>query len=420
MRIIADLHIHSRYARATSKNLNIKNLEKYGRIKGLNLIGTGDFTHPSWLEELKKELTEENGILKTETGYPFMLQTELSNIYSEGDKVRKIHNIILAPCFETVDQINEHLSKKGNLKADGRPIFGKYPCYELVEDLKKIDKRIEVIPAHIWTPWFSLFGANSGFDTVEGCFRDQTKHIFAMETGLSSDPGMNWRLSQLDKYTLVSNSDSHSFWPWRLGREANIFELKELTYDNIISAIKTRQGFIETIEVNPSFGKYHFTGHRACNIVLEPKDSVKINDICPVCKRKLTVGVLQRVEELADRDSGFKPEGAIPFRSLLSLSDILASLLNTTVATQKVWKEYYNLVVKGRSEFDVLLDVPLEELKKLTDEKTAAAIIKNREGKVEIRPGYDGVYGVPLVGEKTEVKEETKPAVAQKGLNEFY
>lgn len=418
MRIIADLQIHSRYARATSKNIDIKNLEKYARIKGLNLLGTGDFTHPLWFKEIKENLKGEDGIYKTETGFSFMLQCEVSNIYSQDGKVRKIHNMILAPSFEIVEQINEHLSKKGNLSSDGRPIFGKYTSYELVEDMKKIDKKIEIIPAHIWTPWFSLFGANSGFDTVKECYKEQTKHIFALETGLSSDPAMNWRISQLDDFVLVSNSDAHSFWPWRLGRECNIFDLKELTYDNVINAMKTRDGFVETIEVNPNFGKYHYTGHRKCNVVLSPEESAKLKNICPKCGRKLTVGVMERVEELADREPGFKPKNSIPFRSLIPLSEILATILKTTVATQKTWREYYNLVNK-RSEFDILLYTEESDLKKLTDERIAEAIIKNRKGEIEIKPGYDGVYGVPILDEK-EKEEKIEIKHGQKGLDEFY
>jgi len=420
MRVITDLHIHSKYSRATSKNLDIQSLEKYGKIKGLNLIGTGDFTHPVWLKELKESLTEENGLLKTKTGFNFILQAEISNIYSETEKVRKIHHVLLAPSFEVVDQINELLDKKGNLMADGRPIFGKYPSYQLVEDLKSISDKIEIIPAHIWTPWFSLFGANSGFNTIKDCYRDQLKHIYALETGLSSDPAMNWRLSQLDKYTLVSNSDSHSFWPWRLGRESNVIEMKQLSYDNVIKALRTKEGFVETIEVDPNFGKYHYTGHRKCNIVVGPEESAKMNKICPVCRRQMTVGVMERVEELADRKDGFKPSNAIPFKSLISLSDILSAFLGTGVATQKVSKEYNQLVKDDISEFNILLDLSFDELKKLTDERIAAAIIQNREGKVKIKPGYDGVYGVPMIGEVKEEKIKPVKAGAQKGLEDFY
>jgi len=425
MRIIADLHIHSKYSRATSKELNIKNLEKYARLKGPNLLGTGDFTHPLWLKELKSELTEDGtGILKTKTGFNFILQTEISLMYTQDGKSRKIHNVILARNFGIVEQITEYLKKHGRVDYDGRPIFG-IKCPEFVENLKQIDKDIEIIPAHVWTPWFSLFGSKSGFDTVEGCFKDQSKHIHALETGLSSDPAMNWRFSILDKYTLVSNSDLHSFWPWRIGRECNIFDLKELNYDSILKAIRTKQGLVETIEVDPSYGKYHFDGHRNCNVCMSPDESLKHKDVCPVCKRKLTIGVLHRVEELADRPAGFRPKDAVPFRSLIPLSEILSKLLNSGIATQKTWKAYYDLVNESRSEMDVLLDSSFDELKKITNEKTAEAIINIRNGKIKIQPGFDGEYGYPIFSEGDKklkervVKTNKFSHNDQKGLNEF-
>ena len=419
MRTIADLHIHSRFSRATSKTLTIANLEKYARIKGVNLIGTGDFTHPSWLNELKKELKEKDGILKTKTGFNFILQAEISNIYSQDGKLRKIHNVILAKNFAVVEQINELLSKKGKLASDGRPIFGSYSCIELVDDLMAIDKDIEIIPAHVWTPWFAIFGSMSGFNSVEECFEDKAKYIHALETGMSSDPAMNWRLSRLDKFTLISNSDLHSYWPWRIGREANVFELKEVTYEDIINSIRTRKNFLFTIEVDPGYGKYHFDGHRACSVCMSPAESVKNKDICPKCGRKLTIGVAHRIEELADRKEGFVPKDAVPFKSLIPLSEIIAKLIGcASLSTQKVWVEYYKLVREGKTELDILLETPLDELKKLTDEKIAEAIIANREGKIKIQPGYDGEYGYPVFSEK-DIKEVKEIKKAQKGLGEF-
>ncbi len=423
MRIIADLHIHSKYSRATSKELNIKNLEKYARLKGLNLLGTGDFTHPLWLKELKNELSEDGtGILKTKTGFNFILQTEISLMYLQDGKSRKIHNVILARNFDVVGQIIEYLKKYGRVDYDGRPIFG-IKCPEFVEIMKEIDKDVEIIPAHVWTPWFGLFGSKSGFDSVEECFKDQSKHIHALETGLSSDPEMNWRLSSLDKYTLVSNSDMHSFWPWRIGRECNIFDLKELGYDLILKAIRTKQGLIETIEVDPSYGKYHFDGHRNCNVCMSPMESLKNKDVCPVCRRKLTIGVLHRVEELADRPAGFKPKDAVPFKSLIPLSEILSRLLNSGIATQKTWKAYYDLVSESRSEINILLNLPLDELKKITNERTAEAIINVRNGKIKIQPGFDGEYGYPIFSDKDIKEDVVEPKHAnkhkQKGLNEF-
>jgi len=423
MRIIADLHIHSKYSRATSKELNIKNLEKYARLKGLNLLGTGDFTHPLWLKELKNELSEDGtGILKTKTGFNFILQTEISLMYLQDGKSRKIHNVILARNFDVVGQIIEYLKKYGRVDYDGRPIFG-IKCPEFVEIMKEIDKDVEIIPAHVWTPWFGLFGSKSGFDSVEECFKDQSKHIHALETGLSSDPEMNWRLSSLDKYALVSNSDMHSFWPWRIGRECNIFDLKELGYDLILKAIRTKQGLIETIEVDPSYGKYHFDGHRNCNVCMSPMESLKNKDVCPVCRRKLTIGVLHRVEELADRPAGFKPKDAVPFKSLIPLSEILSRLLNSGIATQKTWKAYYDLVSESRSEINILLNLPLDELKKITNERTAEAIINVRNGKIKIQPGFDGEYGYPIFSDKDIKEDVVEPKHAnkhkQKGLNEF-
>lgn len=302
MKVIADLHLHGRYSRGCSTNLDIFNLAKWGKVKGLGLLGTGDFTHPLWLKELKENLSEdETGILKTKEDSPFLLQTEISLIYTHDDKGRRVHNVVLAPSFEVVDQIVDELGKRGRLDYDGRPIF-KIPCPEFVEMLKAISKDIEVIPAHILTPWFSLFGSKSGFDSVQECFQDKTDEIHALETGLSSDPEMDRRMSQLDKYRLVSFSDSHSYWPWRIGREATIFDFNELSYSNVLKALRTGEGFSGTIEVDPNYGKYHLDGHRVCKVCLEPKDSLANKNICPKCEKPLTLGVLHRVEDLADRD----------------------------------------------------------------------------------------------------------------------
>jgi uncharacterized protein (TIGR00375 family) len=431
MKIIADLHIHSKYSRATSKDIGIENLEKYARLKGLNLLGTGDITHPVWIKELKTNLIEDGtGILKSKSGFNFILQGEVSNIYTQGGKGRRIHNILLVKNFEIAEQVQEILKKKGRIDYDGRPIFG-FSCIELVEMLKKIDESIEIIPAHAWTPWFSLFGSMSGFDSVEECFGDQSKHIHALETGLSSDPAMNWRLSSLDKYSLVSNSDSHSFWPWRMGREANVFDISP-DYDSLIKSLKTKKGFMHTIEVDPNYGKYHLDGHRACDVCMEPDESIKNKNICPKCKRTLTIGVLHRVEELADRDEGFKPKDAVPFKSLIPLSEILSALLGTSVASQKTWKEYYNLINNFNSEFNILLEAKKEDLLRFTDERIADAIIKNREGKIKIKPGYDGVYGEPVFDNHTNNtmksnnsesigdKKEKNKRNMQQDLNKFF
>lgn len=422
MRIVSDFHIHGRFSRATSKHLDIPSLEKWARVKGLNLLGTGDFTHPEWLKEIKAHLTEDgSGVLKTKGGFSFLLQTELSSIYTQDGKGRRVHNVVLAPALDVVEQINAELLKRGRLDYDGRPIFG-IPCPELVEMLKGIDKGIEVIPAHAWTPWFSIFGSKSGFDSVEECFGDQAKHIFALETGLSSDPPMNWRLSALDRYALVSNSDCHSFWPWRIGREANVFELDRLTYRGFIQAMKERdpKRFLYTIEVDPSYGKYHLDGHRACNVCLEPGEAAKQRSLCPVCGRPLTIGVLHRVEELADRPAGFKPPGAIPFKSLIPLSEIIAKAKGTDMpASQKVWGTYNKMIKAFGSELEVLLNASREGIAEAAGQQVAEMVLLVRKGELRIKPGYDGVYGRPLFGEE---EAGPGPAVAvnkQKNLADF-
>jgi len=419
MRAVADLHIHSHYSRAVSENMNIETLDKYAKIKGLNVLGTGDFTHPKWFSEMKALLKERGstGLYEYKGGTLFMLTAEISLIYNQDGKLRKIHNILFAPNFEVVAQVNEWLATKGNLAADGRPIFGKLACPELIEKCMSISKDIMVIPAHAWTPWFSLFGSNSGFDRMKDCFGDQLNHIHAIETGLSSDPAMNWRLSQLDNVAMISNSDCHSFWPWRLGREANVFDLKEVTYKNITDAIiaKDPKRFLYTIETDPSYGKYHWDGHRACNVCLDPKESRKYKGVCPVCGRQLTIGVLNRVEELADRPEGFVPKGAIPFKSVLPLSEVLSALFDSGVATKTVQEKANKMINAFGSELNVLLETSKEKLSELVDEKVAAAIMLNREGKVKVQPGYDGEYGRPMFDEKDIIKMMNP----QKRLGEF-
>ncbi|MCX8147458.1 MAG: endonuclease Q family protein [Candidatus Woesearchaeota archaeon] len=421
MRIIADLHIHSKYSRATGKDLDLANLEKWAKIKGLGLLGTGDFTHPKWIKEIRENLSDDGtGILRSESGFPFVLQSEVSLIYSQDGKGRKVHLVLLAPNVDVVNQITDYLTTKGRVDYDGRPIFG-ISCIEFTEAMKKIDKSIEIIPAHAWTPWFGIFGSESGFDSVEECFKDQSKHIFAIETGLSSDPPMNWRLSKLDKFSLVSFSDLHSYWPWRIGREATIFDI-ELNYSNLIRAIRTKEGLIGTIEVDPGYGKYHFTGHRNCKVCMSPKEALKLKDICPKCGKKMTVGVLERVEELADRPDGFKPKDAKPFYKLIPLSEILSKLLGKAVNTQIIWKEYNKLISQFNSEFDVLINASKEDLLKVTDPQIAEVIIKNREGKIEVAPGFDGEYGVPIFSEedkKTLKEYETKAKHKQTSLVDF-
>ena len=420
MEIISDLHLHSKYSRACSKDLTIPNMEKWAKVKGLNLLGTSDFTHPEWIKELKRSLVDHDGIYQTASGFNFVLQTEVSLIYTQNNKGRRVHNILLAPSFDVVDQITEYLLKHGRIDYDGRPIF-KIPCPEFVESLKQISQDIEIIPAHIWTPWFSLFGSKSGFNTVEDCFKDQTKHIYAMETGLSSDPAMNWRLSQLDRYTLISNSDSHSFWPWRIGREANVMEIPKLTYKNLINTLRTKEGFKYTIEVDPNYGKYHVDGHRKCNFSSYPVQTRKLKSICPVCKTPMVIGVLNRVEELADRPEGFVPKNHIPFRTLLPLSELLSIITGKAVATKTTWKLYNQLVKDGKTELDILLKMPEAEIVGLAGEKIAEIILKNRSAQIHVDPGYDGEYGVPDISDKSQKKppEIELPAHLQTSLDNF-
>ena len=762
MKLYADLHLHSRFSRATSKDLTIRNLEKWGKVKGLNLLGTGDFSHPEWIKELKNNLHDDgSGILKSSGGMNFILQNEISLIYTQDGRGRRVHLILLAPNFDAVDKITQYLLTKGRIDYDGRPIF-KIPAHEFVYEMQKIDKDIEVIPAHIWTPWFGLLGEKSGFNSLKEAFKDQTKHVHAIETGLScydketdvlteegwkkfsklsykdkictlnkkhhiefqeiskmfisdykgpmyrlrtkrvdllvtpnhrlfvshcdfrkkpefllkeseqvfnkskrfkkdgswegeqseyfilpavkikhgskyysgsrykkekkfpikswlkyfgfwiaegwvsegkngdynvcvsntdekiinemkdilkelgfsplylkkantlrvrdfqlfnylkkfgksvdkyiplevknlsknllkiffkyyiigdghiygrdgkglsattisiklrddlqelalrigisayyklhqpkgtpfsspsqnkiykqsadswniyfirqnihtvlpstirknknyveswidfkgkvycvsvpnkviyirrngipiwcgnSDPPMNWRIKELDNIQLISNSDSHSFWPWRIGREANIFELKELNYKNILNAIRTDFGLQGTIEVDPSYGKYHFTGHRECNISLSPEEAKKLNNICPVCGKKLTIGVLERVEELATRAELEKPDNTKPFFKLIPLSELISTVVGKAVATKTVWAIYNQFLAIFKNELNVLLEASYEELAKI-DVKIADVIIKNRKGEIKVKPGYDGVYGVPLLGQK--------------------
>lgn len=419
MKVISDLHIHSRFSRATSRSLDIPNLEKWARIKGVTLLGTGDFTHPEWIEELKKQLTiDETGILKTKSGFPFVLSTEISLMYSQDNKGRRIHNVVLAPNFEVVQQITDYLKKHGRVDYDGRPIFG-IPAPDFTENLMQISKDIEIIPAHIWTPWFGMLGSKSGFNSLEEGFKDQTKNIHAIETGLSSDPAMNWRLSKLDKFQIVSFSDLHSYWPWRLGREATVFDIK-LTYDNIIKALRTGNGLSGTIEVDPSYGKYHWDGHRQCGVCMEPKESIKLHNICPVCGRTMTIGVAYRVEELADRPEGYTPKDRPGFKTLMPLSELIATTLGTKqLYGKKVFEIYNKLIAAFGSEFAIMLEAPEEKIKQLVSEKLTELIIANRQDKIKVKPGYDGVYGEALVDGEEIPKKQYKARVRQKNLLEF-
>lgn len=417
MQIISDLHIHGKYSRACSKSLDIKNLEKYALIKGVNLLGTGDFQHPLWNKELRSNLKEDcTGILKTKTGFPFLLTSEVSLMYTQGGKGRRVHLILFAPDFATVEKITQYLLTKGRIDYDGRPIF-KISCADFTEQVKAINDSVEIIPAHAWTPYFGVLGSESGFDSIKECFLDQTKNIHAIETGLSSDPEMNWQLKQLDNFSLVSFSDSHSFWPWRLGREATIFNLQELTYDSIIKALASKRDLFGTIEVDPNYGKYHFDGHRDCGVSFSPEESKKHNNVCPVCKKPLTIGVLNRVLALSDREKGVKPEDAKMFYKLIPLSEIISGYLKKSVSSQVVFKEYYKLV-ENSSELNLLLNMPADELLKMAGEDLTNLILKNRQGLITVKPGYDGEYGVPILTEEDGSVLVRKP-VKQKEIFDF-
>ncbi|MEM4714280.1 MAG: endonuclease Q family protein [Candidatus Nanoarchaeia archaeon] len=415
MQLISDLHLHSKYSRACSQNISLENLSKWAKIKGLNLLGTGDFTHPLWLKELKQNLKEEREGFYSFNEILFALSTEVCNVFKSGGKERKVHHIILAPNFEIVDQINFLLSKFGDLKTDGRPILN-LSAIEMIDYLKEISNEIEIIPAHVWTPYFGLFGSKSGFDSFEECYGDREKEVHAIETGMSSDPAMNWRLSSLDKKQILSFSDSHSFWPWRLGREATIFDLKKISYRNLVNAIRTGEGLIKTIETSPSYGKYHADGHRSCGIWFEPSQSLKYNNTCPKCGKKWTIGVMHRVEELADRPKNFIPKDRPPFYTLLPLSELLATVYNTSPNSKKIDELYATLIKNFKSELDILLNVSFEDLIKILPETIAKLLLQNRLGTLKIRPGYDGVYG-KLILTNTETFEG--PDIKQQTLSDF-
>jgi uncharacterized protein (TIGR00375 family) len=395
MIVFADLHIHSKYSRASSEKMNIEELSYYAKRKGLNLLGTGDFTHPLWFKELKeklKEIEKNCGIYKYNEML-FVLSSEISLVYFQDKKLRKVHLLILSPSFEIAEQINDFLKDKADLKSDGRPTIS-LPCPEFTEKIIDISEDNMVIPAHAWTPWFGIFGSKSGFDSIKECFQDQEKNIYAIETGLSSDPEMNWMLSSLDRFALISNSDSHSPWSSRIGRECNVFDMEDLSYKELKNIVKTknRKKFLYTIEVDPAYGKYHYDGHRKCGICLEPKEAMKMNNICPVCKKPLTIGVLHRVEELADREYGYVPENAIPFKKILPLTELIAAKYNLGLFSKKVFEIEEKFVNRFGSELATLLIAEKEEIEKI-DKNLAEIIIKNREGKLRIKPGYDGVYG---------------------------
>ncbi|RLE08334.1 DNA helicase UvrD [Candidatus Aerophobetes bacterium] len=404
MAFIADFHIHSMYSRATSKDMDIEHLNKAAKLKGIDLVGTGDFTHPVWLNDLKRTLIpQEDGLYKYKDTL-FVLTTEVSNVFFKKGRVKKVHNLIFAPNFYVAEKISNKLGKFGDLQSDGRPTL-KMEASDLVEEVLGVSDEAFVVPAHIWTPWFSLFGANSGFDSIEDCFGKYTKYVYALETGLSSDPEMNWRVSSLDRFTLISNSDAHS--PSKLGREANVFSQK-LGYKEIKEVLKMKDSkrFLYTIEFFPQEGKYHYDGHRRCQICLSPEESRKYNNFCPKCGEKLTIGVMHRIEILGDRKRGYVPSGAIPFKHLVPLSEIIAEVLNQGVDTKGVEEKYERIVHQAGGELKALLETSREELSLMASPEIVEGIMRVREGRVRIKCGYDGVYGKISIFDKGERKEQ--------------
>ncbi len=418
MSFYADLHIHSKYSRATSKDCDLEHLSFWGRKKGITVIGTGDFTHPAWFSEISEKLVPaEPGLFRLRPdiekevmqGLPgschgltrFMLSVEISTIYKKGEKARKIHHLIYVPTLEQAEFINHKLARIGNLEADGRPILG-LDSRNLLEIVLEAGEGCYLVPAHIWTPWFAVLGSKSGFDSIEACYGDLAQHIFTLETGLSADPAMIRQVSGLDRYRLVSNSDAHS--PPRLGREACIFNTG-LDYFSMRSALETGNGFDGTAEFFPEEGKYHLDGHRNCNIRLTPEQTRRINGICPACDKPLTLGVLHRVQELADRTDAEKPEITDSFVSLIPLPEVISETVSTGPASKRVAKEYDQLLRKLGAELPILNDIPLEEIQNLSNSSLIPeAIARMRKGDVIREAGYDGEYGRIKLFREDELK----------------
>src|SRR3989338_8052830 len=424
MRFYADLHIHSKYSRATSRDCDLENLAYWGRKKGITVIGTGDFTHPAWIAEIKEKLIPaEPGLFRLREDIEkavfaklppscrgavrFMLSVEISTIYKKGDKTRKVHHLVYAPSIEKAEAINKKLGTIGNIRSDGRPILG-LDSRHLLEIVLNAGDDCYIVPAHIWTPWFSVLGSKSGFDRVSECYGDLSEHIFAVETGLSSDPEMNWRVSHLDRYRLVSNSDAHS--PQKLGREACVFET-DMDYYAMRAALRTGKGYGGTAEFFPEEGKYHLDGHRKCETRLWPEESRKLNGLCPVCKKPLTLGVMYRVEELADRGGpAARPPDAVDFKSLVPLPEVISEIVGTGPASNKVEKDYEQMLFKLGPELEILNYIPEDEIKKAGSALLTEAISRMRRGQVIREAGYDGEYGKIKLFKDEELKQRTLSA----------
>jgi len=409
MQYIADLHIHSKFSRATARDMTLDTLAHWAKIKGIQLLATADFTHTEWFFLMKDKLEpsgngffrmkdiqhSENEQLQSIRVSPddlsFILSTEISFIYSKKGKVRKIHLLVLAPDFESVETINGKLTGIGNLGSDGRPILG-MDAKEFVKIIAKYCPQCVVIPAHIWTPWFSLFGANSGFDSIEECFEEMTPFIFALETGLSSDPSMNWLLSALDKYALISNSDAHS--PSKILREANVFNT-DFSYSGLVDALKSKDPdkFLHTLEFFPEEGKYHYDGHRKCDVLFSPQETNQNKSVCPKCGKKLTIGVMHRVADLADREPGHPSHSRIPFKNLIPLIEIISQAEEKSTGSKSVWEIYFRFIHEFQNEHKILTEIPIEELSRIAPEKISRGVERMRRGQVRIIPGHDGVFG---------------------------
>lgn len=412
---ISDLHIHSRFSRATSKEGDPEHLELWARKKGIHILGTGDFTHPAWREELKEKLEPaEDGLYRLKKEYQiqdkttpdhieprFVVTGEISSIYKKGDKTRKVHSLLILPGLEEADMLAARLEIIGNIHSDGRPILG-LDCKDLLEIMLETTPEGIYVPAHIWTPHFAMFGAFSGFDSVEECFEDLTGYIHAVETGLSSDPAMNWRVSNLDRYQLISNSDAHS--PGKLGREANLMDM-ELSYQGLEQAVQTGEGLYGTIEFFPEEGKYHYDGHRKCHLCLNPAQTQAYGGRCPVCGKKITIGVEHRVEALADRPEGYVRPQAKAYESLIPLPEIIAEVTGHSSSSVKVQRQYEEMLCGLGTEFEILREVPEEEIQKQAGTMMAEAIRRLRNGEVQRIPGFDGEYGTIKLFEPSELEE---------------
>ncbi|MHA1712740.1 MAG: endonuclease Q family protein [Candidatus Ranarchaeia archaeon] len=422
--------------------MTLEYLSLYGKMKGLNVLATGDITHPRWCKELRQKLLplggKDTGVFQlkaSQSGISFILSGEVSNNFIWENKTKRIHNLILVPNFEVLDQVNEYLGSKGKLALDGRPDLG-LDCEAMIHDLKSISGRIEIIAAHIWTSHFACLGAR-GFDSIRDCYGRETDNLLALETGLSSDPPMSWRVSELNNFPLVSNSDCHSPYPNRIGREANLLKVKKLTYDNIINSIRhggKTGDFVLTIETYPEYGKYYYTGHRADrqfldngawrthgkDVCLSPQNAISNNNRCPICGHRLTVGVLQRVEQLSDRPIDYKPPNAVPFKHLIPLHELIAKAKGIQSPFAKtVWQIYSQLIKQFGSEYRLMLYASPEEIRQIDDPAVRRLLLSYRENEIIISPGFDGVYGHISLSEQPDASEKPMHKATQLRLDDF-